>query len=72
MSVLDTMNEYCRVLSSDGIASHRIDLKDHLGGSLNNLCFSVRVWESDFSFNQGCIQIVSVPMRWLVCWMRND
>lgn len=37
---LDTMRECSRVLTPDGVASHRIDLKDHLGGSLNSLCFS--------------------------------
>lgn len=42
-----------RVLSAGGIASHRVDLKDHLGGALNNLRFSERVWESDFMSRSG-------------------
>lgn len=50
---LDTMRECFRVLTVDGVASHRVDLKDHLGGSLNNLRFSQRVWESDFFVNSG-------------------
>jgi len=50
---LDTMKECVRVLSLDGIASHRVDLKDHLGGALNNLRFSEKVWESDFFVQSG-------------------
>jgi SAM-dependent methyltransferase len=38
--------ELYRVMRSDGVASHGIDFKDHLGYSLNNLRFSERVWES--------------------------
>ena len=50
---LETMLECKRVLKITGRASHRIDLKDHLGGGLNNLRFSKRVWESDFFVNSG-------------------
>lgn len=48
-----TMVECKRVLKVDGIASHHIDLKDHLGGGLNNLRFSKNVWESDFFAHSG-------------------
>jgi SAM-dependent methyltransferase len=50
---LDTMRECSRVLIPEGVASHRVDLKDHLGGSLNNLRFSERVWESEFFVRSG-------------------
>lgn len=50
---LQTMVECKRVLKNNGIASHRVDLKDHLGGGLNNLRFSNRVWESDFFVRSG-------------------
>jgi len=43
---LETMRELHRVLHPDGVASHRIDLRDHLAESLNNLRFSQRTWES--------------------------
>lgn len=43
-----TMREVFRVLKPGGLASHNIDLKDHLGGRLNNLRFSERLWESDW------------------------
>ena len=49
----DTMRECFRVLAPEGIISHRVDLKDHLGGSLNNLRFSERVWESEFFVRSG-------------------
>lgn len=45
---LDTMRELHRVLQPDGVASHRIDLKDHLGAGLNNLRLSDALWERDW------------------------
>ena len=47
------MKECFRVLTYEGVASHRIDLKDHLGGSLNNLRFNEYIWESNFFANSG-------------------
>jgi len=43
-----TMYELRRILRQNGVASHRVDLKDHLGGALNNLRFSTRIWELDW------------------------
>jgi SAM-dependent methyltransferase len=48
-----TMLECRRVLKEGGKASHRVDFKDHLGGGLNNLRFSRRVWESSFFSTSG-------------------
>ena len=45
--------EMRRILSLTGATSHQIDLKDHLGGALNNLRFSNRVWESHFMASSG-------------------
>jgi hypothetical protein len=42
-----------RALRADGICSHRIDLRDHLGGALNNLRFKEATWESDFFAQSG-------------------
>ena len=42
-----------RVLKPGGFASHRVDLRDHLGGALNNLRFSDRVWESRLMAGSG-------------------
>lgn len=42
-----------RVLSPDGVGSHQVDLRDHLGGALNNLRFSRRLWEADWMANSG-------------------
>jgi len=50
---LGTIRELRRVLRPDGICSHRIDLKDHLGGGLNNLRFSTRLWESNWVAKSG-------------------
>lgn len=42
-----------RVLKTGGMASHEIDLKDHLGGSLNNLRISEQIWESKLFSSSG-------------------
>lgn len=49
----ETCRELRRVLKADGVASHRVDLKDHLGGGLNNLRFSERFWESPLMADSG-------------------
>ncbi|MCX6237751.1 MAG: class I SAM-dependent methyltransferase [Bacteroidia bacterium] len=50
---LNTLQECYRILKPKGICSHRVDLRDHLGGALNNLRFSDRVWESTFFVKSG-------------------
>lgn len=50
---LDTMQELRRVIRPDGVCSHRVYIKDHLGGALNNLRFPEYMWESDFMANSG-------------------
>ena len=47
------MRELRRIIKPDGICSHRVDLKDHLGGALNNLRFSETMWESDWMARSG-------------------
>jgi SAM-dependent methyltransferase len=49
----DTMREFRRVLRPDGICSHTIDLRDHLGGALNNMRFSSQTWEADWMVKSG-------------------
>jgi predicted SAM-dependent methyltransferase len=49
----ETLKECRRVIKPFGAASHSVDLKDHLGGGLNNLRFSERLWESDFFKKSG-------------------
>lgn len=49
----ETMRECHRVLSPTGVVSHQVDLKDHLSGSLNNLRFTEKIWESNFFVNSG-------------------
>jgi SAM-dependent methyltransferase len=43
-----TLVELRRILKSGGKMSHAVDLKDHLGGGLNNLRFSQYLWEKDW------------------------
>jgi len=50
---LEIVKELRRILKPTGICSHQVDLKDHLGGSLNNLTFSEKIWESDFFVKSG-------------------
>lgn len=56
----NSMRENHRVLVHGGVASHWVDLKDHLGGSFNNLRFNEGIWESNFFQVLGFIQIVFV------------
>jgi hypothetical protein len=44
---LEYLRQLKRVTKLSGVSSHHIDLKDHLGGSLNHLRFSTARWESD-------------------------
>jgi len=48
-----TLRELRRTLRTGGFASHEVDLRDHLGGGLNNLRFSDRIWESAFFSESG-------------------
>ena len=48
-----TLHELGRVLTDDGVASHRVDLRDHLGGSLNNLRVPSSVWEQPWFVRGG-------------------
>lgn len=50
---LPYQRELRRLLKPDGRASHRIDLRDHLGGALNNLRISEALWERDWFANSG-------------------
>ncbi len=45
--------ELKRVMKPEGICFHRVDLKDHLGGGLNNLRFSDAIWEGAIFRNSG-------------------
>jgi len=46
--VRQTLVELRRILKPVGKMSHAVDLKDHLGGELNNLRFSQYWWEKDW------------------------
>jgi SAM-dependent methyltransferase len=48
-----TMQELNRILKPSGHASHRVDLRDHLGGGLDNLRFGRRLWESSLFVRSG-------------------
>lgn len=50
---LETIQECRRILRPGGICSHQVDLRDHLGGGLNNLRFSEKIWESALFTKSG-------------------
>ena len=50
---LPVLKELKRVLKDGGVCSHQIDLRDHLGGALNNRRFSDAIWESQFFSTSG-------------------
>jgi SAM-dependent methyltransferase len=47
------MTELRRILRTDGVCSHRVDLQDHLGGQLNNLRFPEWFWEDEVVARSG-------------------
>ncbi len=47
------VRELRRILATDGCVSHQVDLKDHLGGGLNNLRFPSRWWEAEWLARSG-------------------
>jgi SAM-dependent methyltransferase len=49
----NVMGNLYRVMTPEGVTSYNIDLMDHLGGRLNNLRFSEKVWESDWMAKSG-------------------
>lgn len=49
----DFIRETRRILRPGGICSHEIDLRDHLGGALNNMRLSSRWWEADWMARSG-------------------
>ena len=49
----ETLNELRRILKSDGVSYHSVDLKDHLGGRLDNLRFSEGLWNSRLFSDSG-------------------
>jgi predicted SAM-dependent methyltransferase len=50
---LPILKELRRILKPFGISSHTVDLKDHIGGALNNLRFSDLIWESSMFSKSG-------------------
>lgn len=48
-----TAKEMRRILKPSGVASHRIDFRDHLQNGLNNLRFREQIWESEFMARSG-------------------
>jgi SAM-dependent methyltransferase len=49
----ETLRELRRVMSPGGLASHEVDLRDHLGGGLNHLRFGRGFWESRLVAGSG-------------------
>ena len=50
---LETLVEMRRVLRPHGVATHQVDLRDHLGGALNSLRFSDNAWEGRLMSHSG-------------------
>lgn len=57
--------ELFRVLNCNGICVHRVDLRDHLGGGLNNLRFSDATWEGKLCRSSGFYPTAFASAR---CW----
>jgi len=49
----ETLAELYRILRPEGIVSHKVDLRDHLGGALNNRRISTETWEAEWMAQSG-------------------
>jgi predicted SAM-dependent methyltransferase len=49
----ETMRECRRILKPGGAFTNQVDLRDHLGGELNNLRFDRARWESNLFVRSG-------------------
>lgn len=49
----ETLRALHRIQKPEGLASHRVDLRDHLGGALNHLRFADWFWENDTVAGSG-------------------
>ena len=47
------VSELRRIVVAGGCVSHQVDLRDHLGGGLNNLRFPSRWWEKEWLARSG-------------------
>jgi SAM-dependent methyltransferase len=47
------VDELFRIIKPGGVCVHTVDLKDHLGGKLNNLRFSDSTWEGELFSSSG-------------------
>ena len=45
--------EFSRTLKENGVSTHQVDLRDHLGGGLNNLRIPSTMWESRLFSTSG-------------------
>jgi SAM-dependent methyltransferase len=48
-----TLRELRRISRPGSVGSHQVDLRDHLGGALNNLRFPDRFWEAEWVARSG-------------------
>ena len=53
MQFHDLLQQLSRIAKGTSVSSHSVDLRDHLGGGLNNLRFSADFWESRFMSESG-------------------
>lgn len=49
----DFATQMRRILSDRGVCSHQVDLRDHLGGALNNMRIPSRWWEEEWMARSG-------------------
>jgi Methyltransferase domain len=78
---METCSQTRRIMRSGAVASHRVDLMDHLGGALNNLRFTDRIWESSLMADSGfytnrirCQQMLEIFERagFHVAWVAKE
>lgn len=67
----ELMRQLNRIIRPGGVMAQQIDLKDHLGGGLNNLRFGDSFWENDWVASAGFYTNRVSPDSWLTLFREH-
>ena len=60
------IKECFRLISKNGVMSHVVDYKDHLGGGLNNMRFSSNLWEREWFAHKSGFYTNRIKLKQMV------
>jgi SAM-dependent methyltransferase len=65
-----TIAEFHRILKPGGVGTHQVDFRDHLGGGLNNLRFSEKLWEAPWFARRSGFYTNRLRLSEMIAMMR--